>query len=203
MKRENIRREKLIILLGVLVALVFLAIGFQEWLDSKPQSELPPVVVNPMPPAGPLQEEKTKVSEPEQPPVAQKEEQKQPPDQQKKQEQRQPQEDQIAKKIEEEKKKETEEKKVTDVKRQDLAHLEQKKTPTPKAQMKEYTIQIGAFSSKENAEKTLSKAKKMGYTASIVNEDDFYKVRVKVRTDDPNREIAKLRSAFGSAFIKQ
>ena len=197
------KRERMIILLGTLVSLIFFYIGLNQWLNRKPKSEPPPVVVNPMPPAGPPQEDQTKVSQPEQPPVAQEEEQKQPPDKQKKEEQRQPQEDQIAKKIQEEKKRETEEKKASDVKRQEFAHLEQKKAPTPKAQMKEYTIQIGAFSSKENAEKTLSKAKEMGYTASIVNEDDFYKVRVKVRTDDPNREIAKLRSSFGSAFIKE
>jgi len=190
------KKGRMIILLGTLVALMFFYIGLNQWLERKPQSQpLPPVVVKPMPPAGPPQEDQTKVSQPEQPPVVQKEEQKQP------------QEDQIAKKIEEEKKKERvlpkEERKADSAKKPELTHLEQKKVPTPKEEIKEYTIQIGAFSSKENAEKTLSKAKEMGYTASIVHEDDFYKVRVKVRTDNPNKEIAKLKSAFGSAFIKR
>jgi DedD protein len=43
----------------------------------------------------------------------------------------------------------------------------------------------------------------MGYKGEIVSEDKFYKVRVRVKTEDPNKVLAKLRSSFGGAIIKQ
>jgi hypothetical protein len=36
-----------------------------------------------------------------------------------------------------------------------------------------------------------------------VSEDKFYKVRVMVKTDDPKKVLAELKSSFGGAIIKQ
>jgi cell division protein FtsN len=207
------RKERLLILSGILIALIFFYLGLNKWLESKPESAPPPVVVRPTSPqpTSPPQEEKAK----EEPKVEEKKEtQKQ-------------KEDLIAKKIQEEKKKEEETKgvqktleskkltaqkqetrkeseKVEEEKIQKSTVAEQEKqAEKPKGEVKEYVIQIGAFSSKENADRALKKAKSMGYKGEIVSEDKFYKVRVRVKTDDPKKVLAELRSAFGGAIIKQ
>jgi len=202
------KKERLLILLGILVALIFFYVGLNKWLESKPESAPPPVVVRPTPkqpaqPTTPPKEEKVK----EEPKVEEKK-QAPPPEPQK------PKEDLIAKKIQEEKKKEEKTKEVQKTQegknltaqrqetRKEVAKQE-KQAEKPKGEVKEYVIQIGAFSSKENAEKALEKAKSMGYKGEIVSEDKFYKVRVRVKTDDPNKVLAKLRSSFGGAIIKQ
>jgi cell division protein FtsN len=210
------RKKRLLILLGILVALIFFYVGLDEWLESKPESAPPPAVVRPTPkqpvqPTSPPQEEKAK----EEPKVEEKKEtQKQ-------------KEDLIAQKIQEEKKKEEETKgvqktleskkltaqkqetrkeseKVGEEKIQKSTVAEQEKqAEKPKREVKEYVIQIGAFSSKENADRALEKAKSMGYKGEIVSEDRFYKVRVRVKTDDPKKVLAKLKATFGGAIIKQ
>jgi hypothetical protein len=43
------RKERLLILLGILVALIFFYVGLNKWLESKPESAPPPVVVKPTP----------------------------------------------------------------------------------------------------------------------------------------------------------
>ncbi len=175
------KRERLLILLGILIALIFFYVGLNKWLESKPESAPPPpVVVKPTQPASPQQEEKPEVKVEEKKPTP-------PPEPQK------PEEDLIAQKIQEEKTKEA---------RKEVVKQE-KQAEKPKGEVREYVIQIGAFSSKENAEKALEKAKSMGYRGEIVSEDDFYKVWVRVKTDDPNKVLAKLKSTFGGAIIKQ
>ncbi len=202
------RKERLLILLGTLIALISFYVGLNKWLESKPESAPPPVVVRPAPPQpaqpiSPPQEEKAK-EEPE----AEEKKPTPPPEPQK------PKEDLIAKKIQEEKNKEektkefqkTQEGKNLTAQKQETRKevaKQEKQAEEPKVEVKEYVIQIGAFSSKENAEKALEKAKSMGYRAEIVSEDKFYKVRVRVKTDDPNKVLAKLRSSFGGAIIKQ
>jgi cell division protein FtsN len=207
------RKERLLILSGILIALIFFYLGLNKWLESKPESAPPPVVVRPTSPqpTSPPQEEKAK---------------EEPKAEEKKETQKQ-KEDLIAKKIQEEKKKEEEAKgvqktleskkltaqkqetrkeseKVEEEKIQKSTVAEQEKqAEKPKGEVKEYVIQIGAFSSKENADRALEKAKSMGYKGEIVSEDRFYKVRVRVKTDDPKKVLAKLRSAFGGAIIKQ
>jgi len=181
------KKERLLILLGILVALIFFYVGLNKWLESKPESAPPPVVVRPAPPQpaqpiSPPQEEKAKEE-----PKAEEKKQTPPLEPQK------PKEDLIAQKIQEEKTKEA---------RKEVAKQE-KQAEKQKGEVKEYVIQIGAFSSKENADRTLEKAKSMGYRGEIVNEDNFYKVRVRVKTDDPKKVLAELRSAFGGAIIKQ
>ncbi len=214
------RKERLLILLGTLIALISFYVGLNKWLESKSEgAPPPPVVVKPTPPqpASPQQEGK---------PEAKVEERKQAslPEPQKQEE------DLIAKKIQEEKNKEEKTKevqktqesknltaqkqetqkesekveKVKEEKVQKNTIAKQEKQPEkPKGEVREYVIQIGAFSSKENADRALEKAKSMGYRGEIVNEDNFYKVRVRVKTDDPEKVLAKLKATFGDALIKQ
>jgi DedD protein len=218
------RKERLLILLGTLIALIFFYVGLNKWLESKPESAPPPVVVRPAPPQpaqpiSPPQEEKAK----EEPKVEEKKQTPLPEPQKQK-------EDLIARKIQEEKNKEEKTKEVQ--KTQESKNLTAQKQETqkesgkvekakeekvqkntvakqekqlekPKREVKEYVIQIGAFSSKENADRALKKAKSMGYRGEIVNEDNFYKVRVRVKTNDPKKVLAELRSTFGGAIIKQ
>jgi len=194
------RKERLLILLGTLIALIFFYVGLNKWLESKSESVPPPVVVKPTPPppASPPQEEKAK----EEPKVEEKK-QAPPPEPQKQKE------DLIAQKIQEEKTKEvqkTPESKNLTAQRQETRKevaKQEKQAEKPKREVREYVIQIGAFSSKENADRALGKAKSMGYRGEIVNEDNFYKVRVRVKTDDPKKVLAKLKATFGSAIIKQ
>jgi cell division protein FtsN len=194
------RKEMLLILSGILTASIFFKVGLDKWLESKPESTPPPVVVRPAPlqPISPPQEEKAK------------EEQKA----EEKKETQKRKEDLITKKIQEEKKKEEKTKEVQKTQesknltaqkqetRKEVAKQE-KQAEKPKREVKEYVIQIGTFSSKEKADRALKKAKSMGYKAEIVREDKLYKVRVRVKTDNPKKVLAELRSAFGSATIKQ
>jgi len=189
------KKERLVILLGTLLALIFFYIGLNQWLEQKTPAESPPVVVKPKPkPAEEVQPKEVKpMAEEAKPPV-----QGEPRAEKQK-------EDLIAKKIEEEKKKESK-KQMEGEKKQKQPPVEQTNNLTvQKVQVekekKERVIQIGAFISKENAEKALSKAKNMGYSGEIVSEDKFYKVRVKVRTDNIRAELNKLKSAFGNAII--
>jgi len=199
------RKERLLILLGTLIALISFYVGLNKWLESKPESAPPPVVVKPTPPqpTSPQQEgkpnEEAKVEEKKQASL---------PEPQKQEE------DLIAKKIQEEKNKEekikevqkTQESKNLTAQKQETQKevaKQEKQAEKPKGEVREYVIQIGAFSSKENADRALEKAKSMGYRAEIVNEDNFYKVRVRVKTDDPKKVLAKLKATFGGAIIKQ
>jgi len=198
-------KERLLILLGTLIALIFFYVGLNKWLESKSESAPPPVVVKPTPPqpASPQEEgkpnEEAKVEEKKQAPSPEPQKQK---------------EDLIAQKIQEEKSKEEKTKEVqktqesrnlTAQKRETRkgAAKQEKQAEKPKGEAKEYVIQIGAFSLKENADRALEKAKSMSYRAEIVNEDNFYKVRVRVKTDDPKKVLAKLKATFGGAIIKQ
>ena len=189
------KKERLVILLGTLLALIFFYIGLNQWLEQKTPAESPPVVVKPKPkPTEEVQPKEVKpMAEEAKPPV-----QGEPRAEKQK-------EDLIAKKIEEEKKKESK-KQMEGEKKQKQPPVEQTNNLTAQKvqvekEKKERVIQIGAFISKENAEKALSKAKNMGYSGEIVSEDKFYKVRVKVRTDNIRAELNKLKSAFGNAII--
>lgn len=193
------KKERLIILAGILVALVFFYLGLNEWLKSKEeQVQPPPLVVKQAPevkeqaqaqtPPPPVQEDQKAPQEKESPPQALEDKT----------------QDKIAKKMSEEKKKDKAQETKAEAKTETKVEA---KTPTTEgtktSKLKTYTVQIGAFKSKDGAEKTVEKAKKMGYTAKIVEEDNFYKVRLLVKTEDINSELGKLRKAFGGAIVKQ
>ena len=163
------RRERLIVLVGILIALIFFYLGLNQWLKQKTPAEPPPIVVKPAP--KPPEESQPKFEKVEQP---------------------------AEQKPEKEEKKEAEKKPEQATKNNLTVQKDQ-----VKEEKREYVIQIGAFIHKENAEKVLEKAKRMGYSGEIINEDKFYKVRVKVRTDNLRAEVNKLRSAFGNVIVKK
>ncbi len=223
------KRERLVILLGVLVALVFFYLGLNEWLKTKEEKvQPPPLVVKPSP-----QKEEPQAQQPpastelkSKPEVKKQEEKQEIKEAPKTKEQ-----DLIAQKIKEEKKTEApqkakevekttkEKKEIKEVPKTTEQNLmaegikEEKKKEKPqgvketgkttKAPLKTYTVQIGAFANEEGAKKTAERARKMGYKVNIVEEDNFYKVRVLVKTDDINSELRKLRGTFGGAIVKQ
>ncbi|MFN7065612.1 MAG: SPOR domain-containing protein [Aquificaceae bacterium] len=165
------KKERLIVLLGLLIALIFFYLGLNQWLKTKEEVQPPPVTVKPPPP-----QEQEIAPKPEAPPQDKKEEAPQKP----------PEKDPIAQRIKEEKSVET-------------------KTPqrkkAPKAETKSHTVQVGAFLNKEKAQKVAEKAERMGYKVSIVEEDNFYKVRLKIASEDINSELKKLRNTFGGAIL--
>ncbi|MCS7262761.1 MAG: SPOR domain-containing protein [Aquificaceae bacterium] len=172
------RKERLAILVGLMLALVFFYLGLREWLKSKEgTAQPPPLVIKPAPTEKPAPTAETPPAQ-----VA-------PTQEAEKQTQETKQEDLIAQKIREERKKAVQE------------------TPRARAlekrELKTYTVQVGAFRDKGKAEKVLEKAKSMGYQVSIVEEDNFYKVRLTLETDDIRSEMSKLRKAFGGAILKQ
>lgn len=178
------KKGKLTIFLGILITLVFFYLGFKEWMKSKEEKVQPPPVV-----VRPAQPESRLIETPPPPPPVQEQPQVQP-------EQTPPQKDQnqIAQKIREE----TEEEKREEKKKKP----EEKDKKTAKAPERTYTVQVGAFVNKEGAERVASRARKMGYKVTIVEEDNFYKVRLLVTTCDIQSELTKLRSIFGGAILK-
>lgn len=66
-----------------------------------------------------------------------------------------------------------------------------------------YRVQVGAYSSKTNAEKQLVKVKAAGFDAYIVQVNGVYKIQVGAYSVKPNAEsmLKKLKSAGFSAFI--
>lgn len=170
------KRERLVILLGALVALVFFYLGLNTWLKSKEEKVIPPpVVIKPQPKEEKAQEQQVQQEKPEAKPLEEKK-------------------DEIAQKIEKEKK-------VAQ-----LPERTEKKTTEPKPKSEEkkaYIIQIGAFSKEENAKKALKKAKDMGYEGKIDKEGELYKVRIKVVTASIEKDMSKLKSAFGGAVLKR
>ncbi len=206
------KRERLVILLGILIALVFAYLGLNEWLKSRQaESPPPPMVIKPQP----KPKEETKTTEVKEEKPAEQEAKK----------------DLIAKKIKEEKAisqkeepiaQKTKEESKQQARKEDKTisidaqqkQPEQQKTIAYKKEgeqqerrrvkrpiKKSYVVQIGAFKDKENAQKALTKVEKMGYKAQIVEEDTYYKVRINIKTANINEELRRLRSTFGGAIV--
>ncbi len=191
------KKEKLIILIGTLVAVIFFYLGFNTWLKNKEEKIVPPPVVVkpqpkevPTPPAEKPKEEKTTEQE------VKVEEKKELPKEEKKAEKF------IKEKIKEEKESQKKEEEVEKVVKEKIKE-EKRQEKTTKVKAKTYIVQVGAFSKMENAKRALKKAKSLGYKSFIVEEDGFYKVRLKVITADINKDLSKLRSHFGSVIVKR
>lgn len=169
------KRERLVVLIGTLVAIIFFYLGFNAWLKNKEEKITPPpVVVKPQPKEIPKQVEPT-------PPVEK-------PQESKTVEQKQ--------EVEEKKEAQKEQEKTVEKKIKE----EGKKEQTVK---KTYIVQVGAFSNMENAQKALKKAKSLGYKGAIVEGGGLYKVRLKIITGDIKKDLGKLKSHFGSVLVKR
>ncbi len=152
---------RIVLLVGLLVALVFFYLGLNEWIYSnKPTANPPPIVYK----------------------------------ERRKEEMRRELADNI--KLKEEKEKKEEQKKQKIVKNPNKP--EKKKTKKAK---RIKIIQVGAFSKEKNAKVALKKIANMGYTAIILREDGFFKVRVKIEEDKLKDALTKLRKVFGNVII--
>lgn len=191
------KKEKLIILSGILIALVFFYLGLNEWMKTKEeQVQPPPLVVKPPPQEAPKPAPReVEAPQPQTPPPQetpreapeQKPEEKQPP--------KDADQDPLAQKIKEEKKV-----KIPEAVRKESRAPVRREVGS--AEPRVYTVQIGAFRSKEKADRAMERAKQMGYRVSIVEEDNFYKVRLSVETGNIEGELRRLRSVFGGAILK-
>lgn len=181
------KNKRFVILLGIVIALLSFYIGLESWISSKEKPQPPPVVVTP-----------TTQTQQDQAQFQQKDLQKEAEEPKGVSESKEDKQDVIAKAIQDNKV------------QQEALHASQESAPKKEEQTKQpkrgskksYVVQIGAFSNEDNAAKALSKAKSMGYSPYIKEEDNFYKVIIKVQTDDINAELKKLRAAFGGAILK-
>ncbi|SNZ14939.1 SPOR domain-containing protein [Hydrogenobacter hydrogenophilus] len=196
------KKERLVVLIGTLVAIIFFYLGFNAWLKNKEEKITPPpVVIKPQPKEIPKQVEPTPPAEKpkEEKSTEQKvkvEEKKELPKEEKKAEKF------IKERIKEEKEPQKKEEKVEKAVEEKIKE-EKRQEKTTKVKSKTYIVQVGAFSSMENAQKALRKAKSLGYKGVIVEEGGLYKVRLKVITADINKDLGKLKSHFGSVLVKR
>ncbi len=197
------KKHRLILLLGILVALVFFYFGLNTWMKSQEeQAFVPPPIVkkevpNPSPPPKPaVKEEKPEDK------VEAKAEKKEPKKEEpvvKKEARKLPEPIGEEKKVE--KKVEKKEEPVAEKPRQKaVAKATPVKKQTPAKPLKSYVVQVGAYVKKSNADNALKTVKKLGYRGFLVREDNFYKVRVKLRTANLKVHLAKLRSKFPGAY---
>ncbi len=216
-KLQGLQKHRLVLLLGILVALVFFYFGVNTWMESQEKRVAPPPVVRSKPPVQikrqakpikpiqprPIQRPIQKVAKPApkpqpkpQPkPVAQKPSPKPQP--------KKPvvQPKKPTKVVKEQPKPQP--KKEVAKKTEETAKATPPKTvkKTALAKLKDYVVQIGAFKVKANAEKRLKLAKSKGYEAFIIEEDGLHKVRVRVKAKSLISALRKVRSSFQSAFV--
>ncbi|ADC88936.1 Sporulation domain protein [Thermocrinis albus DSM 14484] len=171
------KRERLILLVGLLVALVSFYVGLNQWLSSKNQPSTPvtimPVKPTPSPPPATSAPSSTTT----------------PPESSQQTQAATPTEKHVSPTP------------STTTEAHEKPHEKPKEKPKPRPK-KEYLIQVGAFTYQENAQKALEKAQKMGYKGHIKKEDGFYKVLLVVKTDNIDEHLQKLRKEFGGAFVK-
>jgi len=230
-KLQGLQKHRLVLLLGILVALVFFYFGVNTWMESQQKKVAPPPVVRSKPPVEikrqtkpikpiqpkPAQQQVQKVAKPTPKPQPQATKPKPKPTVQKPAPKPQPQKP-VAKaqpkptkaqpekptKATMEKPKPKEEKAV---KAPEKPVQKVSKVTKPKADnkgvaaLKDYVVQIGAFKVKANAEKRLNLAKQKGYEAFIIEEDGLHKVRVRVKAKSLLSALRKVRTSFQNAFV--
>jgi len=151
---------RIVLLVGLLVALVFFYLGLNEWVYSNKQTANPPPIVYKE-----RREEEMRKD--------------------------------IARNIkinEEVRKEKSNIKPKVEKKEKNKEHQKPQKK-------KLRVIQIGAFSKEKNAKVALKKIANMGYTAIILKEDGFFKVRVKVEDGELKNALTRLKSIFGNVII--
>ena len=198
------QRHRLALLLGILVALVFFYLGINTWMESQQIKTAPPPVVRAKPPVQvkppaqpvkpvepPKVEEKVTVAT-NSPPLEEKpnhpkeptNKDANPKDRVKNLEKPR---DQAAEKPKEKKPK--------------VKVQKPKKEAKPEKPLKDYVVQIGAFKSKENAQKRLKEAKEDGFDAFLIEEEGLYKVRIRIKAENFRVAISKVRKTFKNAFV--
>lgn len=205
----KIQKHRLVLLLGIFVALVFFYLGLNTWMSSQEQRNTPPPVVRVKPPVQikPTAEAvKPQTPEPAEGAIASaaQPETKEAPEpkvikiSQPKQEKPEPAKKE---KTEEKKTEKTAKREVKQEEKKKEKKAEKKATEKPKRNLREYVVQIGAFRSKENAAKSLDLAKKSGFDAFLIEEEGMYKVRVRVKAKSLFSALREVRSRFKNAFV--
>lgn len=211
------KNKRLLILFGMVLALASFYMGLKSWMSSKEKPQPPQVIVTPLqnhqsqkniPDQDEAQEYKidSQIQRAEQDVITKVIQDNKPQEKpQQKLQETTASENKQTKSIE----KQEEPKKVHTVQQK----LQETKNATPESEQtkniekqkepdKVYTVQIGAFSYKENAMKAIDKAKSMGYSAYLKEEESFYKVLIKIQTNDIDSELKKLRVTFGGAILR-
>ncbi len=169
---------RVVLLIGLLVALIFFYLGLNEWINSSKVSANPPPIVY-----------KERTEKEVRKDIAQKVEVKKDKGEEKTKEKKQEKirKEQVRKDVNK-----------VEAKRKEIQRATQKK----EAKKQTYRIvQIGAFSKEKNAKVAMKKASGMGFKVNIVKEDGFYKVRVFVDSRNFKSDFRKLKRAFGGAII--
>ena len=180
------KKHRLVLLLGILVALIFFYLGLNTWMASQEQRSTPPPVVRIKPPV--------QIKPPAQPVKPA------PPEPKTEEEAPKPKVVKLTPtKTKKEEKKAAEEPKPEAGKPKKVAKKE-KKSKRVKA-LREYVVQIGAFKFRENARKRFKMAKDKGFEAFIIEEEGLYKVRVRVKARSLLSALREVRGEFKGAFI--
>ncbi len=198
---QKLQKHRLILLLGVFVALVFFYLGVNTWMETQERKTAPPPVVRTKPPVQIKPEAQQVKPQTPKPQQAQKQPQK-------------PQKVKEPKPVRKEKEPKVAQKPRKPVQKQPAAAKKAppqkriaKKTPPQQAQRKapaklrEFVAQIGAFKNRANAERRLKLAQRKGFSAFIVEEGGLYKVRVKFKAENLRSALKTVRGSFGGAFI--
>ena len=217
------KKHRLVLLLGILVALVFFYLGLNTWMTAQEQQSTPPPVVRVKPP---VQIKPASESvKPEVPQPGEEEETPRPkvvkltppePKEEVKPEETQPQTPQTEEEVKEEAPPPQPQETVQrQEKAEEVAEEQKEQAPPPPEEekreeepkkeetegLKDYVVQIGAFKLKENARKRLELAKSKGFDAFMIEEDGLYKVRVRVRAGSILSALREVRGEFREAFI--
>ena len=222
--KEKVQKHRLVLLLGILVALIFFYLGVNTWMENQGGSEIPPPVVRTKPPVQikpPSPPVKPETPKPQPTPVAKapktveeakpvreveetapkpeiKKIEVKKPSQKKKVEKPKAQKREEKTQVKEEKQTKQPAKKVK--KREEKPKKVAKKT-SEKRSLEEYVVQIGAFKKKENADKVLKVAKVKGYDTFIIEEEGLYKVRVRVKAPSLISALRSVRKDFKNSFV--
>ncbi|EDP75004.1 SPOR domain-containing protein [Hydrogenivirga sp. 128-5-R1-1] len=225
-KLQGIQKHRLVLLLGILVALVFFYFGVNTWMESQQKRVAPPPVVRSKPPVEikrqtkpikpiqpkPAQQQVQKVAKPAPKPQPAKPQpkptaQKPAPKPQKPVAKAQPkpakpQPEKKPAKVVKEQPKPQPKREAVEKPPQKVAKASKPKAESKKvAKLRDYVVQIGAFKVKANAEKRLKLAKQKGYEAFIIEEDGLHKVRVRVKAESLISALKKVRTSFQNAFV--
>jgi len=196
---QKLQKHRLILLLGILVALLFFYLGVNTWMETQQRRTAPPPVVRAKPPVQTKPEAKQVKPQTPKTPQTQRQQPQKPPVKKAEQPKKQKEVRVAEKKTPKPTRAQTVQKTPTAKQpptKKPLQARAGKKTP-----LKEFVAQIGAFKVKSNAERNLRVAKQKGFTAFIVEEDGLYKVRVRFKAQDLRTALRKVRKTFEGAFI--
>ena len=171
-------RHRLVLLLGILVALTFFYLGVNTWMSAQEKRATPPPIVSSKPAVAPPPKPTPNLNP-------------KPADETPKPRVIKPSHPLS----------ETPTERVEKPKEE----IKEKANKSPQEQtqkkLKEYIVQIGAFKLKKNADARLKLAKEKGFEVFMIEEDGLYKVRVRVEAKSSLSALRETRNRLGSAFI--